>query len=325
MKFIKMKVTKSKIIKRIERQAGVPDLLNILSERIKPTDLQSLLLAVFQNRVKKRKPSDILADYSSNSYVTPSKISPKLILEWDQLAFSNLPQEFKPLELSPLAPLASVSRVAPINQDWILTTIRNVEVVSDPSNILALECALQRKKQIRMQQLRDSVHLATSQRVVRTQKFDDPDLFQHFRLFSLCSAGRTKGNLQFEFETIKTHIHFYIDTIRKFLKRKLSLSVLILDLSTNAKNSELITNFTKELRQQLEDVEVRLKEQKNEEKEYYQNIRFQIYGKLEKHKEIFLIDGGITPWTQKLLNNAKERLTISGLGTERLVEIASQV
>jgi hypothetical protein len=31
-----------------------------------------------------------------------------------------------------------------------------------------------------------------------------------------------------------------------------------------------------------------------------------------------LIDGGFTTWTQLLLSNRKERLLISGLGTERL-------
>jgi len=35
------KDNKSKIIERIEKQARVPDLINILSEMIKPTDLQA--------------------------------------------------------------------------------------------------------------------------------------------------------------------------------------------------------------------------------------------------------------------------------------------
>jgi hypothetical protein len=31
-----------------------------------------------------------------------------------------------------------------------------------------------------------------------------------------------------------------------------------------------------------------------------------------------LVDGGSVNWTQKLLSNAKERLVISGIGSERL-------
>jgi hypothetical protein len=40
-----------KILRRIEREAGVPNLSEIL-EGIPPTDLQSLLLEVFKERVK---------------------------------------------------------------------------------------------------------------------------------------------------------------------------------------------------------------------------------------------------------------------------------
>jgi|GEM_PF-4488011 len=35
--------------------------------------------------------------------------------------------------------------------------------------------------------------------------------------------------------------------------------------------------------------------------------------------DYFLVDGGFTDWTQKLLSNRKERLLISGLGSERLL------
>ena len=37
----------SKIVERIEREAGVPGLASILAERLEPTDRQSLLLEVY--------------------------------------------------------------------------------------------------------------------------------------------------------------------------------------------------------------------------------------------------------------------------------------
>ena len=37
-------------VDRVERQAGVPGLVDILSERIPPTDLQSLLMEVYRRR-----------------------------------------------------------------------------------------------------------------------------------------------------------------------------------------------------------------------------------------------------------------------------------
>ena len=40
------------IIERILRETGIPELFDVLAERLNPTDLQSLLLAVYQRRVE---------------------------------------------------------------------------------------------------------------------------------------------------------------------------------------------------------------------------------------------------------------------------------
>ena len=62
-----------------------------------------------------------------------------------------------------------------------------------------------------------------------------------------------------------------------------------------------------------------------EKNEYYQNIRFRIYCKRQEDKERELVDGGIVDWTQKFLNNAKERLIISGIGSERLCKMRTNI
>ena len=188
----------NKITERIARAVGVPDLGEILAERIKSTDLQSLLLEVFRERVKRRNPRIIFSDYVSNSFSLPSRCNPALLLEWDSVAFSHLPRCFTAIELSPVCPLGSVSRVAPISQDWILTTIRNMEVVADSTNILALECAVRRQRftQTAPTDTRP-VHLACSHRVIRTQRYTSSNSLQHFRLFSLCSADRNTESIRF--------------------------------------------------------------------------------------------------------------------------------
>ncbi len=315
---------KSKITKRIEEEVGIPNLTDILTEKIKPTDLQSLLLAVFKNKALQRNPQKILSDYTSSKYLIPSKIEPQLLLEWDRIAFSHLPDGFITLELSPVAPFGSVSSLAPISQDWVLTTIRNMELISDPCIVLALECALRRREQLKNKKTLEIVNLACNHRVVRTQRFEKKDLIQHFRIFSLCSAGRDRGNLEFELESIRTHVQFYIEAIKAYIGEEISLSVTILNLSSDSKNNQLLTNFVKELKDQFQETEIRYENRITEEKDYYQNIRFKIHCKLEKKIELELVDGGSTDWTQKLLNNAKERLIISGLGSERLCELYSK-
>jgi hypothetical protein len=309
------------IIRRIERQAGVSNLVEILAESIKPTDLQSLLLEVYRKRVKHRNPSVVLSDYSSNSYARPSRIDPTRLLEWNRIAFSHLPEGFQAIELSPVSPLGSVSGLASISQDWVLTTIRNLEVTADPTNILALECALQRKELTRSKPFDTTpVHLACSQRVVRTQRFRSPDSLQHFQLFSLCSAGRSTGNLRFEINAATEHIRFYLKALKDFLGPATLLRATVIDLHPDSHDEATFNEPIQKLKKEFKDVDMGLEKAKIDETAYYRNLRFHVYASQPKIREMELVDGGDTDWTQKLLGNAKERLIISGIGSERLCE-----
>jgi len=310
-----------KIIRRIEREVGVPNLSEILVERIKPTDLQSLLLKVYQRRVKRRNPRDVFSDYISNSFTVPSRCDPALLLEWDRIAFSHLPEGFRAIELSPVSPIGSVSRIAPISQDWVLTTIRNMEVVADPTNVLALECALRRQEFIQSEPINATpVHLACSHRVVRAQRYRSSAALQHFRLFSLCSAGRTTGNLRFEIHATTKHIRFYLESLRDFLGSDIPLRVNIIDLSPDSHDDAIFSALLENLKNEFDDVDIGLEKAQTRGTEYYGELRFHVYASLARGHELELVDGGDTNWTQKFLNNAKERLIISGIGSERLCE-----
>ena len=310
----------NKITERIARAVGVPDLGEILAERIKSTDLQSLLLEVFRERVKRRNPRIIFSDYVSNSFSLPSRCNPALLLEWDSVAFSHLPRGFTAIELSPVCPLGSVSRVAPISQDWVLTTIRNMEVVADSTNILALECAVRRQRftQTAPTDTRP-VHLACSHRVIRTQRCTSSNSLQHFRLFSLCSAGRNTESIRFGIFAMSLHLRFYLEALKDFLGPNVCLRVGIIDLAADS-HDQAFGRAIANLKRKFKGVEIRLEKAQNEGKEYYRELRFKVYARPARGHEIELVDGGDTNWTQKLLNNAKERLVISGLGSERLCQ-----
>src|SRR5260370_33263232 len=175
--------TRSRIIERIERDSGVPHLADILSDRIAPTDLQSLLLEVYARRAKKRNPRALLDDHVSNRFTRPSTSNPNRLLEWDQIAFSKLPKLFRRVELSPVCPLGTASALSPISQDWIVSTSRNSEVVADSTNVLALECSVRRREQKnRSTDNAPSVNLAASHRLLRGQKISPrPADLEHFR------------------------------------------------------------------------------------------------------------------------------------------------
>jgi hypothetical protein len=51
---------------------------------------------------------------------------------------------------------------------------------------------------------------------------------------------------------------------------------------------------------------------------YYTDLCFHIDAITSNGDRVQLADGGSVNWTQRILSNAKERLVISGIGTERL-------
>src|SRR6266446_1095239 len=203
---------RSRIIERIERDAGVPNLTDVLVDRLAPTDLQSLLLEVHGRRAKKRDPKELIKAHISNRFTRPSTASPTRLLEWDRVAFLTLPKVFQAVELSPVCPLGTGSVLSRISQDWTVSTIRNTEIVADSTNVLAIECAVRRREQKNFSTGQAaSVHLASSHRLLRGQTISiRPGVLQHFRLFSLCSSGRDPGNLQFEIEAARLHVGFFL-------------------------------------------------------------------------------------------------------------------
>jgi hypothetical protein len=316
-------VQKSPIIERIEREAGVPDLANILTHRLAPTDLQSLLLEVYARRAKKREPKALLEDHVSNRFTRPSATSPRRLLEWDRTAFSRLPKDFQPIELSPVCPLGTVSALSPISQDWTVSTIRNTEVVADSTNVLAIECAIRRRERRNFSSGKAaSLHLAASHRLLRGQKFGvGPGTRQHFRIFALCSAGRDPGNLRFETETVGLHIGFYIAALRQFLGTDPALRVAISDFGSKTPRAAVQSGVVEKLRPRYRRVKIGIDQSRTQGRGYYGELCFKIFATDSTGKERELADGGDVNWTQKLLNNAKERLIISGCGSERLCEL----
>ena len=270
---------RSRIINRVERDAGVPHLAEILSDRLAPTDLQSLLLEVFARRAKKRDPKALLDDHVSNRFTRPSASDPARLLEWDRVAFSTLPRLFQAVELSPVCPLGTGSVLSPISQDWTVSTIRNTETVADSTNVLAIECAVLRREQKNFSTGHAaSVHLASSHRLLRGQKINvRPGVLQHFRLFSLCSSGRDPGNLQFETETVRLHIGFFLKAFKKFLGSKIPLRVAISDFSSEAPRSAVRSEVVDKLQTSYNGVRIGFDQERKQGRGCYVELCFKIF------------------------------------------------
>ncbi len=310
------------IIERIQREAGVPELIDVLVERLDPTDLQSLLLEVYRRRAVGVKTNQLLERYERDRFVRPSALAPRVLMDFDRLVWSLLPDHYTAIELSPVCPLGTNAAVATVDQNKVVTTIRNTEVVADVTNVLALECASRRRRLLRINpQNREHVRLCASHRVVRGQAYRTPDASPHFRLLGLCAAGRDEGSFQFETTSLVEQVTFYLHLLREATQLGYSLErfrVTITDLEQGRREQTLKKQVLEPLMATYPGVLCELDPDRETGRGYYVGACFHVYATNLAGTEFELVDGGFTTWTQQVLSNIKERLLISGLGIERL-------
>ena len=338
----------SKITDRIAAQTGIPRLFEILAEEISPTDLQSLLLAVYQSRARAIREPDLLA--RSTPLTTPSTVNARQLSEFDRIAFATAP-DFEAVELSPVCPFGSSFVLGGIDQNNVVTTIRNAEVMGDSTESLAIECARRRR-----QDRATEVRLAASQRVIRMQPFDTPGFTPHFRLFALVSAGRDTGSSEFEVRHLTEHIRFYLELCRALGKLKNPLveisdlriteallaergvtrqeisaavrahrpgssekflSDRSIALPAHDPRSDLIDQRVfAPLRPQFPEAEFAFNLSRLEGIGYYTGLCLRISPEAPDGARYPVVDGGFTNWTARLLSDRKERLLTTGIGSE---------
>lgn len=304
----------SGIVRRIEKGAGVEDLAAVLGERLPPSDVQAVLLDACRRRASRLAAARLVEYYRENRFVRPSGVDPRDLLAWDLAAFAELPDGYAAVELSPVCPLGTVSGVTGLSQDWAVSTVRNTEVVSDPTNVLALEYATRRATVGR----RDPVKLAASHRAVRGQRYGNAAARPHFRLFALCSGGRDTGNLGVELSAISEHASFYLRALRRFLGPEVPLRVSFTEVAAALPRGRVDRGLIDPLRSAFPTVEIGWDPERATGRAYYRRLCFHVHARHADGRERELADGGDVDWAAKLLANGKERLVISGLGTEGL-------
>jgi hypothetical protein len=362
----------SRITERIEATAGCPGLFSALSQGLAPSDLQSLLIEVFQRRSGDLREPDVLRR-AGRGLVTPSKIDGRLLNEFDRTAF-EVAKGFEAIELAPVSPLGLNHVLGAIDQNNVLTTIRNAEVLGDPTTALALECWRRRKSPAARSQAMP-VRLATSHRVVRLQPFDEPGYTPHFRLFALVSAGRDRGSNAFEIQHLGEHIRFYLLLFRalntrgfhfgsplveisdcgliqsilaakgvtaghlrqsiaahrlggsaRFLSdRGIQLPDAVDDPATELRElaSEPVrrlalvkTELVRALESEFPEAQFRFNLARLEGLGYYKSLALRISPVAPDGNRYPITDGGFTDWTARLLEDRKERLLATGVGSE---------
>ena len=304
----------SPILQRLLRKIDPADVPGSLVDRLKTSELTSLLLSVFAGKSRQQTAAQLLKEYERNRFVAPSGIDPLAFREMElSVLRAAVASGFEALECSPVCPLGTCSTVATVHQDKVLSAIRGLEVVADVTNVLALE--ISRRRRIAGREA--PIHLCASHRHLRTQSFDLPGFTPHFQVISLVSGGRSSGERRFEEETLTSHLHFYRTLLCDrfgFSADDLFVELQLFDPAW--RQSDWPTRLARE----LGPIPIRRKEREQEENEYYRGIRFKLYLRY-RDLNLDIADGGLVDWSQQLLQDRKERMLISGLGTEFLYKL----
>jgi hypothetical protein len=311
-------------LERLARQSGIPDLVEVLSDRLSPADLTSLLLAVHRRRAAGLTPATVLEAFDRNRFSGLAPVDAVAMAAFDAQWLSLLAQlGFEGVELSPVSPLGTIASVTNVDQNKVLTTNRNTEVLADSTNVLALAAASRRRALLRHDpRSRELVRLCASHRLVRGQFFAGPHMLPHFRLMALTTAGRDEGSFHFELCALRDHVQTHLRMLAQAATQGLAIEAMrvsLTDLTDGIRRDALQREVVEPLAEQFATVGFAFDDSRQAGRGYYRDACFFIHATTSGGEELLLTDGGLTDWTAQLLNNRKERLAISGLGTERLV------
>ncbi len=287
-----------------------------LERGLSSTDLQTLLLDVARTRAASVSASTLARRWAEDRSVRPSSVDPRDLARLDHALWAALPTSFAGVELSPVTPLGTCAAVAPVDQNRILTTARMSEVVSDPTNVLALEAAARRRRAAP----RAEVHLATSHRVLRTQRFG-PGMSQHFALFALVSSARDRGSGSTETSLLLAHLRFWCDALAAACPGR-AVTIELSALGDPLVADRLADSVLPAL-DLPPNVALRTDPDRQRARGYYAGgaLRIEAAG---DEGPLEVGDGGLTDWTAQLLHDAKERCMVSCVSTERLAMLATQ-
>jgi len=280
------------------------------------SDLNSLLLKVYQEQAEGVTPVDIVKAFGANRFSVPSEIDPVKYHNFEA-ELLTLAQEsgMKTILLSPAAPFASCSSFGCVSQNNVVSATRGNEILSDPTNMLAIIIAKQLKE--KTADNRTPLHYCTTARVLRAQVFPvRRGYYSHFGIFCIVSSGKDGGSYLCEKDMLMTQLAYY----RKMLINRLDakLSIVLRKRRGYSDSDGFYNNMAEMVRNEFPGVPVSL-DPEFVENNYYKGIHFSIFMEKEGGERAEVGDGGFVDWMQQMTGNKKDRCLISGIGLDRLL------
>lgn len=305
----------SGIAERILKEIGDPDLLRKLSE-LSPSDFNSMLLELYRTRAERITANDLMKSVQTNRYSLPSALNPAEYYKLQAELLSEAEKQgLEGVLLSPAALLGSCSVFGCVNQKNVLSAGKGTEMLSDPTNMLAIIISDRIKKGMIDNSV--PVHYCSAVRVTRGQAFVGPRSFPHFGIFCIVSSGKDTGSYACERELLVKQLAYY----KKLFLKKYSarMSAVLSKRGGYTDNDGFYMRMSELVKTELPDVPLSFDEE-HADNAYYKGINYQIYIHMGDEK-ILMGDGGFVDWTQKLTGSKKERCLISGIGTDRMLMI----
>ncbi|AEV98013.1 hypothetical protein A4D02_14770 [Niastella koreensis] len=299
--------------KIIAQRTGIDNLIDLLADELSGTELNSLLLEVFSRRTQLLTAPELLKQYEQNRFVQPADSDFIHLLERSLQTLTCLSRHhFLPLQVSPLSQLGTCSAVATVDQDKVVSALRNCEVLSDATNALAMYISSQKKKQ-KSNDAGAHIKYCTTQRHVRSQPFQAKGFSPHFTIGCLVSSGTDTGNFAFEKKAIAEHFV----ALQEVLTTVFNSGPVRFRLQQRTGYPDaFIPAILEFLHSQCPALHVIVDENPGSNN-YYKGVQFKAVVTLQQ-RDFEIADGGLVTWTQQMLNNKKERFFISGFGLELL-------
>jgi hypothetical protein len=276
-----------------------------------PSESTPVLLELARRQAARRRPHDLLAQFGRDGFVAPFMLDQRMVHRIDGLALAAA-SEFEAVQLAPVAPLGTCSSLAPTSQDRTLTATRGTEVVSDPTNVLALECAR------RLRERPDAaVALCTIHQVLRAQPLPrGADLSRHFRLFALAEAGAGLAEDGFELQAITRQLQVFDRLFDALGELGCAFPGRYALLHAAATRATLAARLRERLNVALPHVAI---EQKPLESRYYHGVRVLLGAVAANGERLEIADVGVFDWAARLTANRRMRFVASGFGLQRSV------
>ncbi|MCB9697128.1 MAG: hypothetical protein H6738_10145 [Alphaproteobacteria bacterium] len=293
------------LVDEAQRRLGLEGLAERLASA-PSADWTAVQMEVARLRAAQRGPSDVLGRWD-DGWVRPAALDQRA-LRGAEVELLELAHDHEALELSPLAPLGAVTSVAAGSQNRILSASRGLEVLSDPTNVLAIEVAARRRRGER-----GPIRLCTCARVVRGQPLQDPSHSRHFTMFAGVTGARHKDSRAFAAEVVPAYLELLGRVVHRLRDLDLDLGTPRHQLHVSPDYASVADAIAASHGATVHPLEGA----------YYAGLRFQLFVPVGG-RELQIGDGGLLDWGRKLRSDRTEQLASFAFGIELALRLGQR-